>query len=136
MKAILRILANIPIVLLLNQCTSAFTVTKNGSVLGPTSFLGEQHIESLTLDGPGGVHVAITGYDTHNPDRELTKALKTAYLTNQTVGLAKTGLTKFYDNKNITSKAQGEALLKGTKDPNVIPQNPNVIPVNPNAAAQ
>lgn len=127
-----RIFTLIAIVMLLVQCTSAFMVTKNGSVLGPVSFLGEQHIDSLTLDGPGGVHVAINGYHTHNPDREFTKAAKGAYVTNQVVGLGKTTLNRFYDNKNITSKADGTALIKGTKDPNVIPQDPNIIPVNPN----
>ena len=132
MKATLRILAFIAIVLLLDQCTSAFMVTKSGSVLGPTSFLGEQHIERLALDGPGGVHVVVSGYHTHNPDRELTRAAKAAYITNQVVGLGKTTVNRFYDNKNITSKATGTALIKGTKDPNVIPQDPNIIPVNPN----
>lgn len=132
MKTTLRLLAFIVIVLLLDQCTSAFMVTKNGSVVGPMSFLGEQHIDQLTLDGPGGVHVAIHGYHTHNPDRELTRAAKAAYITNQVVGLGKTTVNRAYDNKDITSKANGEALIKGTKDPNVIPQDPNVIPVNPN----
>ena len=96
------------------------------------SFLGEQHIEHLSLDGPGGVHVAIDGYHTHNPDREFTKAAKGAYITNQITGLAKTGVNRLYDNKDITAKANGQSLVKGTKDPNVIPQDPNVIPVNPN----
>lgn len=132
MKLALRTSIFVAIVLLLNQCTSAFMVTKNGSLLGPTSFLGEQHIDSLTLDGPGGVHVAINGYHTHNPDREFTKAAKGAYVTNQLTGLAKTGVNRLYDNKDITAKANGQALIKGTKDPNVIPQDPNVIPVNPN----
>lgn len=132
MKPTSAFLASAALILVLASCTSAFMVTRSGTVIGPTSFLGEQQIEELALDGPGSVHVAIKGYSTHNPDRDLTKAAKAGFLAREAAGVAKTGLNRLFDNKNITSKAQGQALLKGTKDPNVIPENPNVIPVNPN----
>lgn len=46
-------------------------------------------------------------------------------------------VTKFVTDKyiglqKITAEAEGVSLIKGTKDPNIIPQNPNIIPVNPN----
>lgn len=32
----------------------------------------------------------------------------------------------------VKEKSAGEALVKGTKDPNIIPKDPNVIPADPN----
>lgn len=37
--------------------------------------------------------------------------------------------------KAIAEKGKASALVKGTKDPNVIPLDPNKIPVDPNVAA-
>ncbi len=45
-----------------------------------------------------------------------------------TLGLGRAWLR----NDAVTRKADGAALLKGTRDPNVIPKDPNLIPVDSN----
>ena len=57
------------------QCTSGFLITKNGTILGPTSVVGQQDIDEFDLDAPNGVHVHLKGYHTRNPDPAVTAAV-------------------------------------------------------------
>ena len=54
--------------------------------------------------------------------------------TSRSVGTVKDGATNYFGMQLLKplAGAAGKAMVKGTKDPNVIPKDPNVIPKDPN----
>lgn len=118
--------ALLPVALLLCSCSTAGRIRPDGSIEGPTSFLGEQVAKDVVIKSSLG-SLSVGAYATHNPDRQLTK----------TIGATVLGIAAFKsadhinDNAtstdNINAGSQGAALVKGTKDPNVIPLNPNGV---------
>lgn len=118
--------------LVLNSCTGAQYATfhPNGTpkmvaLLDATLAKGESSAREITLPNGTAFRSVQQNYD--------GTTVATSYLDGRlTLGLGRA----FLKNEAITKKAEGEALIKGTKDPNVIPVDPNVIPVNPNLPAE
>ena len=54
--------------------------------------------------------------------------------TSRSVGTVKDGATNYFGMQLLKplAGAAGNAMVKGTKDPNIIPKDPNVIPKDPN----
>ena len=92
------------------------------------SLLGKQSIQRMEVRTPNGGSVVIEGYNTQNPDPELTGAAKDFLITREVTGMIKDVIPKTVTNPNKIPKNPNVI----PKDPNVIPADPNVIPVDPN----
>lgn len=115
MKALLLIAA------FLTGCSTAGQVKPDGTILGPTSFLGEAIAKNFVATSSAG-SMSVEAFATHNPERSLTKAI-----ANTVIGLAAfKSADHINDNttstNNIQEASQGAALIKGTKDKNIIPK--------------
>lgn len=121
-------------------CSTGGRVKPDGTIEGPTSFLGEQVVAEYEAHA-NGRSLKIKAYATHNPDRQLTKTVGSAVNMGLTIG----GANHISDNqpgspKSITASANGVAKVKGTTDPQAVPgkalgdalikgtADPNVIP--------
>lgn len=103
------------------SCTSAGGVarSKSGALFawGPTSVFGEAIAKDVTVETREGDRIHVAAFSTHNPDRAVT-------------GVVKDGI--MWDAMKPLIRSGGDAVVKGTKDPNLIPKDPNVIPKDPN----
>lgn len=96
---------------------------KDGSLAaawGPTSVLGEAIAKDVTVTTREGDSIHVGAFATHNPDRAVTGAVKDVMIFKDLAPIIHEGV-----------RGGNEALIKGTKDPNVIPKDPNIIPVDP-----
>lgn len=124
------------VTLIIGLYTSCSSVTG----AGPMAFMGNQsasRIEAEDYYENGNVKskVVVEGYNTINPNPEVTNAVK------DTAGLF-IGAKAFVDvteatvaNPNKIPKDPNKIPKNPNsipKDPNVIPKDPNVIPVDPN----
>lgn len=115
-RLLLAALILLVVLLCLSSCTSggAMKLPNGSTVLAPTSLLGEQAIDeyAMTMSPDGAVSITMKGYRTHNPDRDLTQAVKTGYLANQAAQVTKaitkeTGLTTRHLSDNATKETLG-----------------------------
>lgn len=104
-------------------------IKPDGSMTGgPMSLLGCQSIQKMEVKTPNGGSFLLEGYNTQNPDPDLTNAAKNYLVTREVTGMIKDVIPKTVVNPNKIPKDPNVI----PKDPNVIPKDPNVIPVDPN----
>lgn len=115
---------------LLCSCSGVpIQIKTDGSLAGgPMSLLGRQSIQKLYVKTPNGGEFQLEGYNTQNPDPDLTNAAKNYLVTREVTGMIKDVIPKTVVNPNKIPKDPNVI----PKDPNVIPKDPNVIPVDPN----
>jgi hypothetical protein len=120
------LLISILVVALLPSCTHVGVArpgqgAKGGMMIaGVTSFFGEVISKDVHIKTAEGDEINIGALATHNPDREVTGAVRDVAMTKAVVPLLKEAVS-----------GENAVRLKGTADPNVIPKNPNIIPVDP-----
>lgn len=120
MKLPLLILAVLALVSPSCTTTGAILPGEHGDTLvGPTSILGE-FLAQDSIVKSGDRMIATGKFSTNNPDRNLTHAIRDYKI----FGKAAPILLEAVKGENAIG-------LKGTKDPNFIPDDPENIPVDP-----
>lgn len=111
-------------------CGATAGLTPRGAAFvqaGFVSKIGQADVLIKTPQG-GSVEVHQSNYNGTEVANSLTVMipLNTAAKGTAAAKVAKEGTAK------VTAKGKADALVKGTKDPNLIPKDPNLIPKDPN----
>lgn len=115
---------------LLSSCGTTAGLTKNGTAFVQTGLLSkiDKAAVKVVVPGGGSITVVQSGYS----GTEVANTLAVGGAASNAIKGATAQLHETESTARVTEKFKGQALVKGTRDPNVIPADPNVIPVNPN----
>lgn len=129
MKLFQSLLSCVVLVIGLNSCGAVAFVNKDSAAVsaGFISKIGQADVKVVSSGG-GSIEIHQTAYN--GTEFANTMAL-TVPVTVAARGVAATNLAHEGTAK-ITAQGNAQALVKSTKDPNIIPLNPNIIPKNPN----
>lgn len=109
---------------IIHRADGTTVATMGGNVLGRLKGMAA----SITL--PNGSHI---DYKVDDQDNSAVASNHIGYKAVANLANNLTSRLKSADGvKAITEKGKADALVKGTKDPNIIPVDPNKIPVDPN----